>query len=217
MQKNPELTEQTKRNLADAFMDIYAEKDIAKISVKEIAERAGYNRSTFYSYYDNVQDVLDFVVDSLFEQAKKVGEYHTESLGANLNSENDIAAQLSPDELFIRFYEENSKALTIMFHKIRTPVFTQRLREWIQPECELLLKSLPESQQIEMEYVLEYHISGLFAVLAKWHKEGKNMPIEEIWNLIARVNNQGTLQILRNVYEKNIKKESKNHSVLYMN
>ena len=200
MQKNPELTEQTKRNLVEAFLNIYAEKDISVISVKEIAEHAGYNRSTFYSYFNNVQDVLDYIVDSLFAGAKKVGESHMEGVDAKINPKGDVAISLSPDESFVRFYEENSKVLTIMFHKVKTPVFTQRLRDWIQPECEQFLNSLPKKEQTEMTYVLEYHISGLFAILAKWHKEEKNLSVTEIWDLIARVNNQGTLKVLHDVY-----------------
>ncbi|MDO5573866.1 MAG: TetR/AcrR family transcriptional regulator [bacterium] len=203
MQKKPELTEQTKRNLAEAFLNIYDEKDISRISVKEIAEHAGYNRSTFYSYFDNVQDVLDYVVDSLFEQAKKIGEFHMEHKECSAAGRTADLTDLSPDEDFVRFYKENSKVLTIMFHKVRTPIFTQRLREWIQPECEQFLNSLPEKERLEMTYVLEYHISGLFAILAKWYKEEKNLTINEVWNLIARINNQGTLSIMREVLMKN--------------
>ncbi len=209
MQKNPELTEQTKNNLIEAFLNIYAEKDVSEISVKEIAERAGYNRSTFYSYFDNVQNVLDCVVDRLFEQAKKIGESHMGETDMPMDGEADAPISISPDESFVQFYEENSKVLNIMFHKVKMPVFTQRLCDWIQPECEQFLFSLPEKERIEMSYVLEYHISGLFSILAKWYKEDKNLTITEIWNLIARVNNQGTLRVLRDVYNRNMNHREK--------
>ncbi len=206
MQKKPELTEQTKRNLEEAFLDIYNEKDIAKISVKEITERAGYNRSTFYSYFNNVNDVLNDIVDSLFSQAKEIGELHIGDNSFTKDGRFEDSISLSPDESFIRFYEENSKVLTIMFHKVRSPIFTQNLREWIQPQCEQLMESLPEKERVKMSYVLEYHISGLFAILAKWHKEDKNLTLTEVWNLIALVNNQGTLPVLHRVFEKYLKK-----------
>lgn len=209
MQKNPELTEQTKNNLIEAFLNIYAEKDVSEISVKEIAERAGYNRSTFYSYFDNVQNVLDCVVDRLFEQAKKIGESHMGETDMPMDGEADAPISISPDESFVQFYEENSKVLNMMFHKVKMPVFTQRLCDWIQPECEQFLFSLPEKERIEMSYVLEYHISGLFSILAKWYKEDKNLTITEIWNLIARVNNQGTLRVLRDVYNRNMNHREK--------
>ena len=42
------MNENTKQNIEDAFWSIYVEKDISKISVMEIIQKAGYNRSTFY-------------------------------------------------------------------------------------------------------------------------------------------------------------------------
>ena len=54
MNKRPELTEQTKRNLRTAFWSLYAQKPLEKISVREITALAGYNRGTFYLYYQDV-------------------------------------------------------------------------------------------------------------------------------------------------------------------
>jgi len=59
MKKQPELTAQTKENLIEAFWQIYCEKGLGKITVKEITAKAGYNRSTFYEYFTDVYDVLD--------------------------------------------------------------------------------------------------------------------------------------------------------------
>ena len=51
MKKQPELTAQTKENLMEAFWQIYCEKRIEKVTVKEITAKAGYNRSTFYRVF----------------------------------------------------------------------------------------------------------------------------------------------------------------------
>lgn len=42
-----------------AFMELLEEKDFEYISVKEICERAGVNRSTFYLHYETIADLLD--------------------------------------------------------------------------------------------------------------------------------------------------------------
>jgi AcrR family transcriptional regulator len=39
----------TETALTDAFLDIYFEKDLEKITVGDVIRRAGYNRSTFYA------------------------------------------------------------------------------------------------------------------------------------------------------------------------
>lgn len=54
--------------LQRAFIDLTLEKHATHISVKELTERAGVNRMTFYSHYDEVADVLLEFVDGLTAQ-----------------------------------------------------------------------------------------------------------------------------------------------------
>lgn len=51
--------------LQRAFIDLTLEKRSTRITVKELAERAGVNRMTFYSHYDEVTDVLAEFLDGL--------------------------------------------------------------------------------------------------------------------------------------------------------
>ena len=77
MKKQPEITKQTKQNLSDAFWQIYCEKRIEKITVKDITTKAGYNRSTFYEYYTDVYDVLEQIESSVLpdiEKHKKIAQ-----------------------------------------------------------------------------------------------------------------------------------------------
>lgn len=48
MKKQPAATEQTRANLRAAFWSLYKEKPTGKITVREITDRAGYNRATVF-------------------------------------------------------------------------------------------------------------------------------------------------------------------------
>ena len=48
--------EQTKENLVEAFWTLYKDKPLEKITVKEITDKAGYNRGTFYSYFKDTYE-----------------------------------------------------------------------------------------------------------------------------------------------------------------
>ena len=65
MNRQTQVTDQTRTNLREAFWELYAEKSIEKITVREITDRAGYNRATFYLYYRDVYDVLEQVEDTV--------------------------------------------------------------------------------------------------------------------------------------------------------
>jgi AcrR family transcriptional regulator len=50
----------TKRMIREAFAELVAEKqDIAKISVKELVERADISKSTFYCHYQDIYAVIE--------------------------------------------------------------------------------------------------------------------------------------------------------------
>ncbi|MBQ8625170.1 MAG: TetR/AcrR family transcriptional regulator [Agathobacter sp.] len=49
MKKQPEITDATRQAFIDVFCEYYLERPIEKITVKEISEKAGYSRVTFYN------------------------------------------------------------------------------------------------------------------------------------------------------------------------
>ena len=49
----------TKRAIQKAFIALLREKPIEKITVKEIAERAEINKTTFYSHYETRNGAAD--------------------------------------------------------------------------------------------------------------------------------------------------------------
>jgi hypothetical protein len=52
------LSEMARANLLEAFWGLYCTKRLAEITVKEVAAKAGYNRSTFYERFDDVWSCL---------------------------------------------------------------------------------------------------------------------------------------------------------------
>ncbi|KFI92325.1 transcriptional regulator [Bifidobacterium saguini DSM 23967] len=66
------ITRGTQRTL-DAFFTaitaLLAEKPFADISVNELCERAGYPRATFYNYFEDRDDLLNYCWTALSKQA----------------------------------------------------------------------------------------------------------------------------------------------------
>lgn len=51
-----------------AFMTLLSEKPMQSISVKELCDLAGVNRSTFYAHYTDLEDLLRQIEDEMFEE-----------------------------------------------------------------------------------------------------------------------------------------------------
>jgi AcrR family transcriptional regulator len=70
MKKQPQITEKTRQTFINVFCELYSQKPIEKISVQEITNKAGYNRSTFYQYFTDIYELLDFVENDLLNYIK---------------------------------------------------------------------------------------------------------------------------------------------------
>lgn len=57
----------SRKLIKTAFMELATEKEISKITVKDIADRADINRGTFYAHYRDVYDVLEQIEDEAIE------------------------------------------------------------------------------------------------------------------------------------------------------
>lgn len=55
----------TKKTLREALLSLISEKDFDKIAVTEICNRALVNRMTFYKYYEDKYQLLDYLFEEL--------------------------------------------------------------------------------------------------------------------------------------------------------
>ena len=58
----------TAARMDEAFLKLLEEKDFEYITVKEICEKAGVNRSTFYLHYETVNDLLTESARYIFDK-----------------------------------------------------------------------------------------------------------------------------------------------------
>lgn len=57
----------SKKSIFDAFVNLRSKKELRKITVKELCEKALINKSTFYTYYEDIFDLSDKVESELVE------------------------------------------------------------------------------------------------------------------------------------------------------
>ena len=71
--KNNQRTRLSKILLKNALMDLLGEKgSVAKISVRELCERADLNRSTFYAHYSEPKAAMYIYHNTTIHRAIKI-------------------------------------------------------------------------------------------------------------------------------------------------
>lgn len=97
-------SEKTKRLIKATFAEMLSEKkELCRISVSELAARAGINRSTFYSHYDDVYAVAEDYENELMAQLSN----KTAELGDLRQAEQFVDSFFG----FIKVNDENYKLI----------------------------------------------------------------------------------------------------------
>ena len=177
MKKQPQITEQTKANLKDAFWKLYTEKSIEKISIKEITDLAGYNRGTFYLYYKDVYDIFSQIEDELLDKIKTVLD---ESLQ---NDTFDLSDQMG---VLFEMMRTHSHYATVLLSD-QDPRFVSRLKEIILPLLNRYFISAEGHTAYQMNLLTEFYLSGLLASVNVWISDPQMRLDEFIGFIVASV------------------------------
>ena len=61
----------TKEIIAKTFTEILDEKPMSKVTVRDIVERCGVNRNTFYYHFRDIPDVVEFVLKRKWDEIQE--------------------------------------------------------------------------------------------------------------------------------------------------
>lgn len=68
--------QRTQKNIRNALIELLKEKELSQITVKELAAKADINRKTFYTYYSNINDILDKIEDEIVEKLLNIIKHY---------------------------------------------------------------------------------------------------------------------------------------------
>ena len=196
---------QTRENLMSAFWSLYKENRIEKITVASICKVAGYNRSTFYAYFQDIYEVLDAIEEELISP-----EAFEKSILSFLLSGSSFASanKEMAFQHIIRLFEDSCDYIPVLLGEHGDPAFRQKLMDKLTPHITALLKYNLEDNK-EMQYILEYQSAGVLNVIAKWYANGKNIPYEDLVRLLMNLSTKGMQnEIFSNLENRGIRMKS---------
>ncbi len=168
MKKQPEVTEQTKKNLKDAFCRLYTKMPIEKISINKIATAAGYNRSTFYLYYNDIYDIRSAVEQDILD-----------SIRENIEAENH-KDNIPFLQHVMKIYEQNELELQAVMGKYGDQSFVSSFKQGV---VSMGLDVGIASNHPYYPYAVEYHVSVILSMFQLWVSRGKDIPADELFLL----------------------------------
>ena len=181
MKKQPEITEKTRQSFINIFCELYCQKPIEKITVKEIANKSGYNRSTFYQYFTDVYDLLSFIENDILSFIRE-------------KLKNTESADSKPRDLLLIF-EKKGTYLDALLGEYGNMRFIEKLKlEYFNDE---LNDCFPRDNSAA-PYLLEFQISTSFSLLRLWLRRQKDLPSDVLLNLIDTLFTSGISSVIKN-------------------
>jgi AcrR family transcriptional regulator len=188
MNKQPEITKQTRKNLMDAFWQLYCEKRIEKITVKDITTKAGYNRGTFYEYFTDVYCVLEQIEASVLPNMEK----HRDIM-MNMNTH-------LPFKHLTEVYNKNKQYFVVLLGKNGDPAFQEKIKNTYKALVRPGLQPIVEDDYI-LECTLEYTMSAFISVMTYCFTREENPNIEKMVQLLYSLMNDGVMKILNGTFQ----------------
>ena len=186
MNKNESKYFNTAIKMDEALIALLEKKDFEYITIKEICDTAGVNRSTFYLHYENTSDLLKETTRYIID--KHLAYYETEKQGIALQLETCEREELlfiTDDYLkpYLTFIKDNQRLFKVsikQFHSMHMDEVYGNMFEYIFSPI-LARFHIPEC---ERGYVMKFYLTGVFAIVMEWLDKNCSDDMETVIKVI---------------------------------
>lgn len=178
----------TAEKMDQAFLRLLEQKDFSYITVKELCQAAGVNRSTFYLHYETMADLLNECAEHINRHFLSYMEQDVTRFVSKLH---DCPLEelylVTPTYLtpYLRYIQENQRLFrTALEHRVTLRLedsYAGLSRHVLTPILERF--GVPEQDR---GYLLAFHLNGLMAIIDQWLKGGCTDPIEHVVAVIQQ-------------------------------
>lgn len=172
MKKSESKYFNTAVRMDQAFLKLLEKKDMEYITVKEICETAGVNRSTFYLHYETIDDLLAESVQYMNQQFQEHMKLEAEKSVSKIREcPLEELYLITPTYLipYLKYIRQNKRLFRTALKNSSSlrldRTYSRMMRHVFLPILERF--QVPEADR---EYMMAFYISGLMAILSEWLK-----------------------------------------------
>ena len=165
----------------EALLHYLEKKDYEFITVKEICQKAGVNRSTFYLHYENMDDLLS-------ETVEMVEKRFLEKFSGIENKSDTVTAVLTSEKYlhpYLSFIKENKKLYRLMHDKPHLFNLRKKSQELYENIFDKALSNFNVKEN-EKKYVFAFYTEGVLGIIKRWIDGDCKDDIELIMAIIER-------------------------------
>ena len=181
----------------EALILLLEKKEYSFITVKEICEKAGVNRSTFYLHYETIDDLLSECIEYVGNKINK--KFSNKVINKQVIKDSGLEDLLliTPEYLlpYLEFLKENKAIYKIAYSQpnvFKEQYVVNHLHKNIfEPILNRFL--VPKNEQ---KYMISFYLSGMGALMIEWIKNDCKEDIQTIINILLKCFNLGDMSCL---------------------
>lgn len=181
---NSFLSLQSKEWLVKALQILMKTKNYSDITIKELAQKAGVDRKTFYRNFKSKEDVLRFYLDRTCQ------DYI-----ARLNKENKLTT-FSIAKAFFSTCKQHSDFLILLDKNDLLPLLLIAFDDYLPMLHEMFEdKRIDDNPVYYSEYALSFFTGGFWNISIKWIRRGGHETPEEMAQIVETLMSYSIQQI----------------------
>lgn len=168
--------ERTRTRIKSAFEQLVAEQPGKRLTVAGILNLSGVSRSTFYVYYENLEDLIEDLASDFAADVIRLIR-NNRSTGSGVDSYREAY------EIFVQFVAQHKAAYAVL---LKTPrlekLLTGGIREYLY---EQYCQDFPDKDPELLRYSANACTSYVYSILSMWAAEGFQKSPEELSHLLT--------------------------------
>ena len=198
--------DETKRNIEQAFLELYRTKRLEQITISAISEKAGLNRSTFYYYFVDIYDLLEYVENKYIDEATKIIPILIDGIIQN-NLEENIA-------MIQEFYKKNRDTF-LLFLVERPNVHIIQASKKIAREYALHYIGIDKDKLgVREKCIMEYIANAQIGIISWWLENDRNMEFQILIDIIKQANLRGPMTLMMNLGLEDLRGKWKENGII---
>ncbi len=172
--KSNPISVRSKRLITEALLELMETVPFSKISIRDIVEKAGLTRQTFYHNFESKEDVVSYKLDELFE-----GFFQ-------YVIDNKVADCEGVICFYFRYWQKNDKFIKLLVKNNLVYILELKYPEYFKVIQFIFMRG-NDISDVESEYVYSFISGAIINLLVTWINNGQVMTPKEMAKFVMRI------------------------------
>lgn len=192
----------TLKQIDQAFLDTLSETPFDKITVDQLCLTAVINRSTFYKYYKNKNDLMENYLNRVIERFKQ--QVDVAFINASPENIHNVVYQKNFEKV-LKFMQKHKNEYLLLWNTLsEQAVFTKMINVVQENMLEKLSVSQNVSSKIapQIDLYARLFASDMMTIVRWWFKYENEVSMQDVQNIMMNNMKQGMFRTFRDYIEK---------------